>query len=247
MKDVDQLFRDKLNHHEKPYHGNGWDRIEKSLQSERKPFAYWKMAAAIALTLGCTYAFFHFAEYSPSHVAEIPVKTQEKLPSKNQSMKSDTVSNKKEMPSILPKKASPTPEKKSNDNASEKTPPTKGNVQLPMNNSFNSMNTALVTEEHNGLDESDIATETSIAQLDDTKQQTKTSTKIVLTLEDTKRFLATQESSHATSETVSSSTLEMAVAKAKDLKNNQDPLAELRQIKNDILALNFKNKNVDQY
>jgi hypothetical protein len=245
MKDVDQLFRDKLNQHERPYHGQGWERIEKSLQSEKKPFAFWKVAAAIALTLGFAYGLFHLVDDKPMQLVEIPSHQQDKAPIKKEPSKNETsVATKKDSTTVAPKKDQQTKELK--ENKIDKTPSTKRNSQLPMNDLFNAPSTALVTEKPILIEEHN-TTETAIAQLDIEKQTTKSSTKIVLTLDDTNKFLSQPASRNATSENVSSSTLEMAVAKAKDLKNNHDPLAELRQIKNDILALNFKNKNVEQY
>jgi hypothetical protein len=44
----------------------------------------------------------------------------------------------------------------------------------------------------------------------------------------------------ATPEDKKPSTFKKLLSRAYDLKNNQDPIGELRQKKNEILALNFK-------
>jgi hypothetical protein len=46
----------------------------------------------------------------------------------------------------------------------------------------------------------------------------------------------------ATSENKKSSTLQRLLSKVSDLKHNQDPFGELRQKKNEILALNLKSE-----
>jgi hypothetical protein len=52
---------------------------------------------------------------------------------------------------------------------------------------------------------------------------------------------------HATSREENPSGIKKLLDKAQDLKNNQDPIGDLRQLKNEILALNFQeNKKLEQ-
>lgn len=64
--------------------------------------------------------------------------------------------------------------------------------------------------------------------------------------EETSKYLNKKELDEATSESTKPSTLKKLLQKAGDLKNNQDPLGDLRQMKNEILALNFKNEKRGQ-
>jgi hypothetical protein len=50
----------------------------------------------------------------------------------------------------------------------------------------------------------------------------------------------------ATSEEKKSSTFKKLLKKANDLKSNQDPFGDLREKKNEILALNFRNEKRGQ-
>jgi hypothetical protein len=56
------------------------------------------------------------------------------------------------------------------------------------------------------------------------------------------KYLNKDQETEATSDDKKTSTLRKLLEKAYDLKHNQDPFGELRQKKNEILALNFKNE-----
>jgi hypothetical protein len=56
------------------------------------------------------------------------------------------------------------------------------------------------------------------------------------------KYLNKKALAEATSDNKKPSTLRKLFDKAYDLKHNQDPFGDLRQKKNEILALNFKNE-----
>ena len=66
---------------------------------------------------------------------------------------------------------------------------------------------------------------------------------IVFTVEEVnQKYLSRASAAQATSEGKESSRLQNLLDKAQDLKHNQDPLGEIRQKKNEILAMNFKKE-----
>jgi hypothetical protein len=65
---------------------------------------------------------------------------------------------------------------------------------------------------------------------------------LVFTADEADGYLDKKALTEATSDDKKPSTLKKLLKKAHDLKNNQDPLGELRQKKNEILALNFKSE-----
>ena len=65
---------------------------------------------------------------------------------------------------------------------------------------------------------------------------------LVYTAKDVEEYLDKKYLAEATSESKKSSTLTKLLKKANDLTNNQDPFGELRQKKNEILALNFRSE-----
>ena len=71
-------------------------------------------------------------------------------------------------------------------------------------------------------------------------QDERKALKIVFTVEEVnKKYLNKSAVAEATSPANETSTIQKLLDKAYDLKHNQDPLGELRQKKNEILALNF--------
>ena len=69
---------------------------------------------------------------------------------------------------------------------------------------------------------------------------TPTHTTLIITTKESDEYLNKKELAQATSKEKKSSTLKKLLKKADDLTNDQDPFGELRQKKNEILALNFK-------
>lgn len=66
---------------------------------------------------------------------------------------------------------------------------------------------------------------------------------LVMTVSDTDAYLKKTPEEEATSGSRKTSTLKRVLQKASELKNNdQDPFGDLRQMKNEILALNFKSE-----
>jgi len=72
--------------------------------------------------------------------------------------------------------------------------------------------------------------------------QTSENIIMVFTAKEVNEYLEKKEIPKATDDTKKSSTWKKLLKKANDLTNNQDPFGELRQKKNEILALNFKNE-----
>lgn len=65
--------------------------------------------------------------------------------------------------------------------------------------------------------------------------------KLYVSAEETKKYQLENFASDATAEEKRTSTLKKVLRKASGLKKNQDPIGDLRQLKNEMLALNFKN------
>jgi hypothetical protein len=65
---------------------------------------------------------------------------------------------------------------------------------------------------------------------------------VITSTEADEKYLDKKSLAEATSEEKKSSTLRKLLDTAYDLKNNQDPFGDLRQKKNEILALNFKSE-----
>jgi hypothetical protein len=81
----------------------------------------------------------------------------------------------------------------------------------------------------------------SAGVLNQTQVKAKRLTIVFSAQEVNEKYLTKNAETEATSEEKESSTLKKVLDKAYDLTHNQDPIGELRQKKNEILAMNFKN------
>lgn len=70
--------------------------------------------------------------------------------------------------------------------------------------------------------------------------QRKTVTIVFTAEEVNQKYLSGKNEAHATSDEKQPSTLRNLLDKAQELKHNQDPLGEIRQKKDEILAMNFR-------
>jgi hypothetical protein len=75
----------------------------------------------------------------------------------------------------------------------------------------------------------------------DIQARSKSVTIVFSAKEVNEKYLVKKQNTEATTEEKESSTLKKVLDKAYDLTHNQDPMGELRQKKNEILAMNFKN------
>ena len=75
-----------------------------------------------------------------------------------------------------------------------------------------------------------------------TSSPRKTRTIVFTPEEVNQKYLSRKNEARATSEAKQPSTLRNLLDKAQDLKHNQDPLGEIRQKKDEILAMNFRKE-----
>ena len=239
----DNFFREKLEGFQRPAPAGAWDRIESRLEKKNKVSGiWWKVAASLLLLATITYWLLPetgtstertlaLSETAPSvPEAKTNKQTAEEVPIQN-SKELDTVSNKKvsQREKILSQKKKtakikikPTPEHK------QKTP-----------DSFEEtadLNNVILHEE------SVIPT---VADTGDPMLEKKTIT-LKFSAEETNKYLNKNTLAQATSDQKKSSTFKKLLKKANDLKSNQDPFGGLREKKNEILALNFKNEKRGQ-
>jgi hypothetical protein len=90
------------------------------------------------------------------------------------------------------------------------------------------------------------SSETHIPKTEFNNEQETQNITLVYSAKEVDDYLDKNALAQATSKDKKPSTLKKLLQKANDLKNNQDPFGELRQKKNEILALNFKNEKRGQ-
>lgn len=238
MKQPDKFFRNKLEGHEIPAPESAWSKIE--MATKKKTFSWtWLQLAASLLVIGSFVGLFWLRD--TTHPDPIAQKQNNVKPDTSSTVekpaltlsdahKEAVVSSKKSeetktVISAKPLRSSPTqPGIKPETIAHVETNP-KETVIEPESITENTQPEKLVAS--NDLTHDKINDET-----DSGYKLTITSSEVNL------KYL--KKSYHeATSDTLKPSGIRKLLDKANDLKHDQDPFGELRQMKNEVLALNI--------
>lgn len=231
----DNFFRQKLHNYQKPAPQGAWKKIESALEKKTQPkFVWWKVAAVFFLIAGAAYILW----FNNSDTDQLPLARAE------------------EKPTQIPEKSELTkPEKPVEDKMTgadenkepEAIRPQQSEKRIPRPNN-EKVKTPVAIDSHPVLaKEDDIipelpSNETVSHTVENLETQVNKST-ITLTFssEETSQYLNKNSLAEATSNEKKPSSLKKFLKKANDLKSNQDPFGDLRERKNEILALNFKN------
>ncbi|HMG88525.1 MAG TPA: hypothetical protein VK589_00645 [Chryseolinea sp.] len=238
----DELFREKLEGYQKPAPASAWEKIAAAQSKKNDKWLWLKIAASIALVAVVGYISWPdtntevLSKESLTKPAE--EKTSEQVPASDEKL-ADV--KKESQPSATSDQPSTQTSKQKKTN--KKMAPPKVDVKK--------LNVADVVEEEilplqNETHEEIALVETvTQPQLEDTPVVTKVEAHnmtLVYSAKDVEEYLDKKSLAEATSDSKKSSTLKKLLKKANDLTNNQDPFGELRQKKNEILALNFKSE-----
>lgn len=235
----DKLFREKLESFGKPAPVSAWSRVDAEL-NKKKDKGLWLKIAASLLVLAVAAVFLwtsRSAEQTTNRVAGNPVKTQEPVLKKEKTPEQSltTIPEKEEQPTASIKKAVAPIKKKRKKTAPlpvlETTPQEMVAEVLMEQGEKNEMteNSMVPAEE-----------ETLIAQ--NITEEASGVTLVYSAEEVNAKYLDKKSLAQATSGEKKPSTLRKLLDKAYDLKHNQDPFGDLRQKKNEILALNFRSE-----
>ncbi len=234
----DKLFREKLEGFQKPAPASAWDKIETNLDKQNPKGLWWKVAASLLLIAVSAYLLWPKNQPSEKTFA----KTNEKvkpLPT----LKDEVVS--KELPNTIdaPRKLPEAVQKNTVAKIDKEKYQQKQKTQEPAMAMSES-----VTPHENNWNEVARVTEIIIAQEEvDAKVETITKNSdtyvtLIVTAEEANKYLIKNTITEATSDDIKTSSFRKLLNKASDLTNDQRPLADLRQMKDEILALNFDYK-----
>jgi hypothetical protein len=239
----DKIFRDKLNNLQRPAPTAAWDRIETNLKKNNgKSGWWWKVAASLLLLATASYILW------PAKSTDQPLATTTKQDQTAASeLRADANTsvapsiNKKDSGSIkeLPKEKVLAATK-----ASAKRKFIQKSVPAEKSTAQTLDNTIAVVQNDEPLDNVEPANEqVTTTPVASTKPK---GLKLQFSAEETNKYLDENAVAQATSEGKKSSTFKKLLKKANELKSNQDPFGDLREKKNEILALNFKNEKRGQ-
>jgi hypothetical protein len=245
----DTLFHSKLENFTKTPPTELWDRIDAGMRRKKQRRVFMSIAASLLIVTmsgyiaysvykGDSSAYNRVAQSNaPAETLkkESPVPAVSEGPKKNVPLNPDNV----QVPAASEVKANTAKRKKSAENVNDRL----------LNNSEASNNITQTTSEEPVLPEDTLADEKRFepeTHLAFQGSATRTNVTIVMSEEETREYLMNKNIAEATSEEKKSSTLKRLLKKAADLSTNQDPFGELRQKKNEILALNFKSEKRGQ-
>ena len=236
----DKLFRDKLYGHGSPVSPDAWHKVASNIRKTSSRGLWLKVAATI-LTVITTGIFLH--SVVTDKASTVVSETTRTYPEKRTTPQSgpDTTNTLRQPPieavdtggtsSKTPSVAQSARPKLEKDEQVRPTEP-RTNNRLPVVESRVAEPVALAQAESEAPAET-VSPHTEPAPA-------RKSVTIVFTSEEVnQKYLRRPVEAHATSEEKEASTLKNLLDKAIELKHNQDPLGELRQRKDQILAMNF--------
>ena len=236
----DKIFFDKLNGFTKDAPPMAWERIEAGLKHGKKKFFWLCAAASLSAVAIAGFLLFQSSVSQTDTIADSksvseakPAITQPKGAIKEST--EETIIAEKRATQLADAEKSIERKRPSKRQASQVSDSVHPAVTPPVTDT-------MVLEEMPVEEESVMVHYSEPVQLAFQSPGVKDNVTIVLTADQTKSYLTRKNiNPRATSEEKKSSTLKKLLKKASDLKVNQDPFGELRQRKNEILALNFKS------
>jgi hypothetical protein len=251
----DKLFRDKLESFSRPAPASAWDKIEAGLDKKNNTRGIvWKVAASLLLLAVAGYILWSVLHNTTAPSQQlvntdkqqpkqsIPQKNTERTPAAESAQKTDTAIYTEPATQSVRKTETKAIDK-------NKKEPQQAIESQPFDDATTQPQLVAETTMPPAEEVPAIAIEETPAVAVTQHERvvaTQQSITLVFSADETDNYLNKNLSSEATDEEQKPSTFKKLLKKAQDLKNNQDPVGELRQKKNEILALNFKNEKRGQ-
>jgi hypothetical protein len=232
---TDKLFRDKLENFQKPVPAEAWNRIEASLDKTTNKGLWMKIAAGLVLLAVATFLLWPSGDGSNADLL-----TNTPLP------KSETESS-EQTNTVIPESTPALPgnepsEAKSKITATKKIKEVRKEEPVLVANNITEVVEENVTTINTEPTELVVA---EVARVEST--HVSTSKTIVYTADEVNaKFLKKELPVEATSDEKKSSSIQKLMGVAYNLKNYEAGLGDLRQKKDEILALNFRDKKQTQ-
>jgi len=243
----DKLFRDKLAGYQKAAPADAWDRIDAGLSKKTNASGLWLKIAASLLLLAIA-AFMLWPEDGTTPSQKKLAQKKQALPDSTHQLPANTPAD--EGSAGKPMEVPVLPNNENQIAATEMKPAATRKVKQK------SIQPEPAVEQNNPARQQPVATDDLISHdaqaIASTHEETETpvpvtaspteeNIKLVFSADESDEYLNKKSLAEATSHDKKPSTLKKLLKKAEGLATNQDPFGELRQKKNEILALNFKN------
>ncbi|MEO7988210.1 MAG: hypothetical protein ABI663_01635 [Chryseolinea sp.] len=241
----DKLFREKLEGYQKPAPASAWDKIETNLDNKSPKGLWWKIAASLLLIAVATYTLWPKTETTEGSLAK-KVEETKSLPTVKEDEVNKELIPTDQTPTVIPEAVQKNNVAKSNNNVAKSNKEyhqPKEKIQEPtiaLEESIVPVDENL--NEVNPVTENIIVPEVVVANAETTIEKSDEYITLVVTAEEANKYLTKNTNTEATPDGKKTSTFRKLLKKASDLTNDQRPLADLRQKKDEILALNFDSK-----
>lgn len=234
----DKLFREKLEGYQKPAPASAWDRIETNLDTKSPKGLWWKIAASLLLIAMATYMLWPKTQTTEKPLA-IKVEETKSLPTVKEDDVTKELTPNDQTPTIVPEAV----QKNNIANSNKEHHQPKEKIQEPSI----ALEESVIPVESNvkevtPITENVIVPEVVVANAETTTEKSDEYITLVVTAEEANKYLTKNTNTEATPDGKKTSTFRKLLKKASDLTNDQRPLADLRQKKDEILALNFDSK-----
>ncbi len=238
----DNFFREKLEGFHKAAPAGAWNRIEAKLEKKNSIAGWWwKIAASLLLIATISYWLLpkseisskQFSAQSKTEPSISEPKSEKIVPQEIPNQIANDFDNTSRKISAEPKKVL----SKKNKNVKIKSEPTHEEKQISVNRSQKKEDLNSIIQDNESV--------IPLESIHEPTSKLKTIT-LKVTVEESNQYLNKNTLAQATSEKKKSSTFKKLLKKANELKSNQDPFGDLREKKNEILALNFKNEKRGQ-
>jgi hypothetical protein len=248
----DKFFREKLEGFSKPVSSSAWSRVEANLDKKtNKPF-WLKIAAGLIFLLG-TSLFILIKGSQEQHLISATDQSQTHVSTEKQKQ-SGSIQTDDSIKAVAPANETPhlkqealTPKLKV-----KKLNPVKHKTQISPSDEVRAQQPAIESIEVTKVEEHEkevtelahtVTLVSPISASPADESQHHAGIMLIYNADEVnEKYLDKKTLTQATPEDKKPSTFKKLLEKAHDLKHNQDPIGELRQKKNEILALNFKNE-----
>lgn len=255
----DKLFRDKLEHFSRPAPAGSWEKMEARLDKKSIAAMWWRVAASVVLLAAATYALWTFSRPSPGNPQQAntdkrPAGDHRVVPHAPLEATGGAAHQEPSGETTAPANmAAQTTEKLLRDDrtrqdslrASSNAPSGLAGVARHETVNTDTASPTAATSAATTMENETLPIAAQQEPLADVPTQPEALT-LIFTAEETDDYMSKNFEDEATDGDKKPSTFKKLLRKAQDLKNNQDPVGELRQMKNEILALNFKNEKRGQ-
>lgn len=236
----DKLFREKLENHQRPAPPDAWGRIERGLAKKNNKLLWLRIAASLLLFGVAAIAIVSILKDDhASTITQKDTEVKQTVPNvQNSPVPKASVESAEVAPHESTKKqpeiAHSREVKKDSSPIAIKEKESKEQI----------MESELVVIQEEQVNVTPLVSSPEEITSTDNKKGFKL---IIEADEVNQKYLKKESLANATSQEDNSSGIKKLLDKAQDLKNNQNPLGDLRQMKNEIFALNFQeNKKLEQ-